>query len=144
MPHALITCFYRNEGRNVTRLKTLHAAEDEAVSLGCVDRPYEADSGNAETLVHLHGRPFCTSKLQVDHQFAVQSYGEHGKKIHREVQMYQWLTQSHTEQRNTHEKDREGPIPSLGQPPNPNCPSVPDPPLGRQGHIQRRACGGPP
>jgi hypothetical protein len=110
-------CLYWNEGRNVTRQKTLNAAEDEAIVLSTghqsadnfVDAAYQPKDENTDKLINFIGKPACTSASQKDWQLGIEAKtGDNVWKIERSVRAFLWQTQSHTEQRNTGRRDSEG------------------------------------
>jgi len=102
-------CLYWNEGRAVTREVTLGHAKKQAKDIGKVNDSYKPDSTNNGMLVRFDGKPNVTVPLQQDTQFGVKSQDNvHAKRIERTVEMYQWITKSHTETRRTNETDSNG------------------------------------
>lgn len=101
-------CLYWNEGRSVTRTKTLRVAKDQAVELGPMNKNFKAHPRNTGKLIHFTGTPYVTSDVQVDNEFHIESRGEHAKRVVRTAQMYQWITQTKTEHQKTGKKDNHG------------------------------------
>jgi len=93
-------CLYWNEGRCVTREVTLAKAREAAINIEKVDINTVPEHENNGKLVRFEGNPYVTATRQQDTQFGVQSSeAVHAKNITRKVQMYQWVTEFHTEQR---------------------------------------------
>jgi hypothetical protein len=87
----------------------LGMAQDQAVDVGTVDENTKPKKEHNGQLIHLDGRPHCTSEEQYDTQLGpAAEKGTHSKNVTRKVQMYMWITQSHTEERGTGRYDSEG------------------------------------
>jgi len=80
----------------VTRVKTINKAKDHAVEIGPVDDNYKPDPELTTELLHLQGRPFCTSPSQQDWQLGVAARDNtNAWQVHRTVEAYLWQTKDH-------------------------------------------------